>query len=175
VDSLEDNNMKNKKTILVSSVLGLGGLITYFFLRKGKKTDLEVPQLVYVDEKSKVVVSDTSVLDSSTIPKDLQGVANELAPKVETEADKRKEELAQYFRDEILKLQGGEIKGKVLHSCYGKYINPRERSKYIEGIMKPSRTIQACLDKKDRDIANYKMKLQQIGYDFSYGNIYKIR
>tara|TARA_B110000977_G_C11061941_1_gene486314 strand:+ start:1107 stop:1619 length:513 start_codon:yes stop_codon:yes gene_type:complete len=169
--------MKTKNVIIGSGVVLGGVALYYFFFKKGKETDLEVPQAVYVDEKSKVVVSDTSVLDSSTIPKDLQGVANELAPKVETEADKKKEELAQYFKDEILKLQAVRTKGwgKGLHSCYGTYVNHRDAAKYRAGTKTPSRTIQACLDKRDKDIANYKMKLQQIGYDFSYGNIYKIR
>ncbi len=82
--------MKTKNVIIGSGVVLGGVALYYFFFKKGKETDLEVPQAVYVDEKSKVVVSDTSVLDSSTIPKDLQGVANELAPKVETESDKKK-------------------------------------------------------------------------------------
>tara|TARA_R110000751_G_scaffold93215_3_gene182056 strand:+ start:971 stop:1489 length:519 start_codon:yes stop_codon:yes gene_type:complete len=171
--------MKTKNVIIGSGVVLGGVALYYFFFKKGKETDLEVPQAVYVDEKSKVVVSDTSVLDSSTIPKDLQGVANELAPKVETEADKKKEELAQYFKDEILKLQAVETKGmgSGLHRCYSKggYLNHRDRSRYKAGTKTPNRFIQACLDERDKDIANYKMKLQQIGYDFSYGNIYKIR
>ena len=169
--------MKTKNVIIGSGVVLGGVALYYFFFKKGNKTNLEVPQAVYVDEKSKVVVSDTSVLDSSTIPKDLQGVANELAPKVETEADKKKEELAQYFKDEILKLQAVRTKGwgKGLHSCYGTYVNHRDASKYRAGTKTPSRTIQACLNERDKNIANYKMKLQQIGYDFSYGNIYKIR
>jgi hypothetical protein len=168
------------KNVIIGSGVVLGGVaLYYFFFKKGKETDLEVPKAVYVDEKSKVVVSDTSVLDSSTIPKDLQGVANELAPKVETEADKKKEELAQYFRDEILKLQAVNTKGMLrgLHKCYAKggFVNHRDIARYRAGTKTPNKFQQACFNERDKEIANYKMKLQQIGYDFSYGNIYKIR
>ena len=170
--------MKKTKFIIGGAFILGGGLLYWLFIKKQSPVgSVEKPKIDFIPTKSDVVVSDTSILDSSTIPKDLQGVANELAPKVETEEDKRKEKLAQYFRDEILKLQAVRTKGwgQGLHSCYGANVNPRDAFRYRAGTKKPSRTIQACLDERDKEIANYKMKLQQIGYDFSYGNIYKIR
>ena len=176
--------MKTKKLILgVSFILG-GGLLYWIFTKKQSPVgSVEKPKLDFIPTKSDVVVESElgdeaidPVLASTSVGKELIDSIKEIAPKVVTEEDKRKEKLAQYFRDEIVAIENRDCSNGGLTKP--ELIGAKWRTIKVNGRMVDYLTqrISECKIKKANDLRNKESELLAIGYSYrGNGQILKVR
>lgn len=167
--------MKTKKLILgVSFILG-GGLLYWIFTKKQSPVgSVEKPKLDFIPTKSDVVVESElgdeaidPVLASTSVGKELIDSIKEIAPKVVTEEDKRKEKLAQYFRDEIVAIEKRDC---VNVGLSGWALTMAKRHKKL-----PKKQSD-CRKKKADDLKSKESELLAIGYSYrGNGQILKVR
>ena len=187
----------NYKNILLGSVFLIGGGALYFLFFKKKQTNsIKKPELKFIAKENDVVIESQltkdvidPVLASTVKGKDFIDVINSIAPKVITEEDKRKEQLAQYFRDQMVEIEKREC-------CDNYKINSRKKNSNSYGVPndcnKPYRLegnkykietsirklaeISKCEEKKKNDLINKEAELSVIGYSYrGNGKILKIR
>ena len=176
--------MKTKKLILGGSFILGGGLLYWLFTKKQSPVgSVEKPKLDFTPTKSDVVVESElgaeaidPVLASTNVGKELVDSIKEIAPKVVTEEDKRKEKLAQYFRDEIVAIENKDcsnagLKGHALMMAKRHSVNYKGRM-----VRKIEMYVDKCKEKKANDLRNKESELLAIGYSYrGNGKILKVR
>lgn len=176
--------MKTKNIVLGSAFILGGGLLYWLFTKKQSPVgSVEKPKLDFIPTKSDVVVESElgdeaidPVLASTSVGKELIDSIKEIAPKVVTEEDKRKEKLAQYFRDEIVAIEkrdcsNGGLKGHSLMMA-------KRHSVIWNGkrVKKITKLVSECQTKKANDLRNKESELLAIGYSYrGNGQILKVR
>ena len=176
--------MKTKKLILGGSFILGGGLLYWLFTKKQSPVgSVEKPKLDFTPTKSDVVVESElgaeaidPVLASTNVGKELVDSIKEIAPKVVTEEDKRKEKLAQYFRDEIVAIENRDCTngGKTGHAL----MMAKRHYTYYKGrrVRKIEMYVDMCKEKKANDLRNKESELLAIGYSYrGNGKILKVR
>jgi len=176
--------MKTKNLILGGSFILGGGLLYWLFTKKQSPVgSIDKPKLDFIPTKSDVVVESElgaeaidPVLASTNVGKELVDSIKEIAPKVITEEDKRKEKLAQYFRDEIVAIENRDcsnagLKGHAL-------LMAKRHSVIYNGkrVGKLTKLVAECNQKKANDLRNKESELLAIGYSYrGNGKILKVR
>lgn len=176
--------MKTKNIVLGGAFILGGGLLYWLFTRKQSPVgSVEKPKLDFIPTKSDVVVESElgdeaidPVLASTSVGKELIDSIKEIAPKVVTEEDKRKEKLAQYFRDEIVAIErkncsNGGLTGHALMMA-------KRHSVIWNGkrVKKITKLVSECQTKKANDLRNKESELLAIGYSYrGNGQILKVR
>lgn len=176
--------MKTKNLILGGSFIIGGGLLYWLFTKKQSPVgSVDKPKLDFIPTKSDVVVESElgaeaidPVLASTNVGKELVDSIKEIAPKVITEEDKRKEKLAQYFRDEIVAIENRDCTNGGL-SGYELMMAKRHRISYNgKMVTKLERAVAECNIKKANDLKNKESELLAIGYSYrGNGKILKVR
>jgi len=167
--------MKTKNLILGGSFILGGGLLYWLFTKKQSPVgSIDKPKLDFIPTKSDVVVESElgaeaidPVLASTNVGKELVDSIKEIAPKVITEEDKRKEKLAQYFRDEIVAIENRNCTNAGLK---GHALMMAKRHRTL------TKRVNACNQKKANDLRNKESELLAIGYSYrGSGKILKVR
>ena len=167
--------MKTKNIVLGGAFILGGGLLYWLFTKKQSPVgSVEKPKLDFIPTKSDVVVESElgaeaidPVLASTSVGKELIDSIKEIAPKVVTEEDKRKEKLAQYFRDEIVAIEKRDcvnvgLSGHALMMAKRHKTLPKKQSE--------------CRTNKANDLRNKESELLAIGYSYrGNGQILKVR
>ena len=176
--------MKTKNIILGGAFILGGGLLYWLFIKKQSPVgSVEKPKVDFIPTKSDVVVESElgaeaidPVLASTTVGQEMVDAIKEIAPKVITEEDKRKEKLAQYFRDEIVAIENRDcsnagLKGHALMMAKRHYTTYNGRR-----VKKITMLVDKCRDKKANDLRNKESELLAIGYSYrGNGQILKVR
>lgn len=176
--------MKTKNIVLGGAFILGGGLLYWLFTKKQSPVgSVEKPKLDFIPTKSDVVVESElgeeaidPVLASTSVGKELIDSIKEIAPKVVTEEDKRKEKLAQYFRDEIVAIEKRDCSngGLTGHSL----MMAKRHSVIWNGkrVKKITKLVSECQTKKANDLRNKESELLAIGYSYrGNGQILKVR
>lgn len=167
--------MKTKNIILGGAFILGGGLLYWLYTKKQSPVgSVEKPKVDFIPTKSDVVVESElgaeaidPVLASTSVGKDLIDSIKEIAPKVVTEEDKRKEKLAQYFRDEIVNIERRDCTNAGLK---GYALMMAKRHGRIVKL------VAECNEKKANDLRNKESELLAIGYSYrGNGQILKVR
>ena len=172
--------MKTKNLILGGSFIIGGGLLYWMFTKKQSpvslvnKPNVDKPKVDFIPTKSDVVVESElgaeaidPVLASTNVGRGYVDAIKEIAPKVITEEDKRKEKLAQYFRDEIVAI---EKRNCINGGLSGYALSMAKRHKTL------AKRVNSCNEKKANDLRNKESELLAIGYSYrGNGKILKVR
>lgn len=176
--------MKTKNIILGGAFILGGGLLYWLFTKKQIPVgSVDKPKVDFIPTKSDVVVESElgaeaidPVLASTSVGKDMVDAIKEIAPKVVTEEDKRKEKLAQYFRDQIVDIEKRDCSNAGLSGS--RLMVAKRQYVYWNGkrVRKLEKLVAECNEKKANDLRNKESELLAIGYSYrGNGQILKVR